>query len=319
MPNAKDYFEKQGGIGLLKQYWRNGALGTSLAQFLLLGRSKTALELLRLSANLKTKQKLERKYRKVLRDFDSRWDEKTIHQARKTVWVFWWQGVDSMPLIVKHCYASLKENLKDWEIILLTEQNYKEYAVFPDFITNKLQKGITLTHFSDLLRLELLKRHGGLWIDSTVLCTSGDVPKSITNSDLFVFRPQKPGSDGASIYISSWFMWAKSNNRIIMATQAMLYDYWQKNDTLTDYYLLHYFMSIAFDYYKEDAKEIPAFCNSVPHLLQLHFFEPYDEDYWEDIKKMTSFHKLSYKFDKERLEKEGTYYKKIIEDEGIKL
>lgn len=319
MLTARDYFKKQGGVGLLKQYWRNGALGASLAQFFLLGKSKTALELLRLTANLKTKQKLEKNYRKVLMAFGSQWDENTIHKERKTVWVFWWQGEESMPLIVKHCYASLKENLGNWEIVLLTKENYKKYADFPDFITDKLQKGITLTHFSDLLRVELLKKHGGLWIDSTVLCTSGDVPKSIVNSDLFVYRPQKPGSDGASIYLSSWLMWAKSNNRILMATQAMLYDYWKKNDTLTDYYLLHYFMSIAFDYYKEDAKAIPAFCNSVPHILQLHFFEAYDEDYWEDIKRMSCFHKLSYKFDKEKLNKEGTYYKKIIENEGIKF
>lgn len=319
MPTAKDYFEKQGGIGLLKQYWRNGALGTSLAQFVILGKSKTALELLRLSANLKTKQKLEKKYRKALKDFDSRWDNNIEHKERKTVWVFWWQGQESMPLIVKHCFVSLKENLKDWEIVLLTEQNYKEYTDIPVYITNNLQKGITLTHFSDLLRLELLKRHGGLWIDATVLCTSCDVPKSILKSDLFVYRPQKPGSDGASIYLSSWLMWARSNNRIIGATQAMLYEYWKKNETLTDYYLLHYFMSIAFDYYKEDAKAIPAFCNSVPHLLQLHFFEQYDDYYWCDIKKMTCFHKLSYKFDKAKLNIEGTYYKVIIENEGIKL
>ncbi len=319
MSKARDYFHNQGGAKLLKQYWQNGALFTAVSQFFILGKSKTALELLRLAANLKTKQRLEKRYKKVLIEFGEQWSADVSHQTCKTVWVFWWQGEDAMPKIVKQCYASIKEHLKDWEIVLLTENNYKEYASFPNYILDKLNNGITLTHFSDLLRLELLIKHGGLWVDSTVLCTSGDIPKSILSSDLFVYRPQKPGSDGASIYLSSWIMWAKTNNRLLLATQAMLYEYWQKNSSLTDYYLLHYFMSIVFDRYEEEAKRIPPLCNSVPHLLQLHFFEKFDEDYWDDVKHMTCFHKLSYKFDAEKYNLEGTYYKKIIENEGTKF
>ena len=65
--NLKETFKKQGGIKLLKQYWRGGALFTGIWQFLLLGKSRTALEILRLSTTLKTKQKLEKKYYMPLR------------------------------------------------------------------------------------------------------------------------------------------------------------------------------------------------------------------------------------------------------------
>ena len=54
--NLKETFKKQGGIKLLKQYWQGGALFTGIGQFLLLGKSRTALEILRLSTTLKTKQ-----------------------------------------------------------------------------------------------------------------------------------------------------------------------------------------------------------------------------------------------------------------------
>lgn len=54
--NLKEMFKKQGGIKLLKQYWQGGALFTGIGQFLLLGKSRTALEILRLSTTLKTKQ-----------------------------------------------------------------------------------------------------------------------------------------------------------------------------------------------------------------------------------------------------------------------
>ena len=42
-------FQKQGGIKLIKQYARAGVLGTAINQFLVLGRGRTILDVLRLS------------------------------------------------------------------------------------------------------------------------------------------------------------------------------------------------------------------------------------------------------------------------------
>lgn len=312
MLGVKYYFEKAGGLTLLRQYWRKGVLWIAIFQFVLLGKSRTALEILRLAVTFKTKQHLAKKYGKVLKEFNAKWQENLPHCERKTVWIFWWQGEEAMPPLVRKCYDSVRENMKDWEIVLLSEKNYQQYAEFPIYIHEKLQKGITLTHFSDLLRLELLIRHGGLWLDATVLCTNGEIPMSILKSELFVYRAQKPGADGKATTMSSWLMWAKTNNRILMGTQAMLYAYWKKNKRLDEYFLLHHFMTIAMDFYKEDASKIPPFCNSVPHILLLHLFDKYDENYWNDLKQMTCFHKLSYKLDEENCKKKGTYYDVII-------
>ena len=71
--SLKEIFKKQGGMKLLKQYWQGGALFTGIGEFLLLGKSRTALEILLLSTILKTKQKLEKKYRWRLKEFDKAW------------------------------------------------------------------------------------------------------------------------------------------------------------------------------------------------------------------------------------------------------
>lgn len=313
MSKVKEYFKNAGGIELIKMYWRNGVLGTAVSQFILLGRSKTALEILRLSVVLKTKLRIEKKYRKVLKCFDEQWQDNGLHKEKKIVWLFWWQGEEAMPPLVRQCYISVKKHLTDWEIVLLTEKNYIEYADLPDYIKEKQRTGvITLTHFSDLLRLELLIKHGGLWMDATVLCTSGNIPRSILNSDLFVYISQKPGADGDAIPMSSWLMWSKTNNRILMATQTLLYKYWEKNNSLVDYFLLHHFMSIVMEYYPEESNKISPFCNSIPHILQLHLFDKYDDVYWNDLKQMTCFHKLTYKLNKELCIKKGTYYEYIM-------
>lgn len=92
------------------------------------------------------------------------------------------QGMENAPALVQKCYESLKINLKDREIILITAQNRKEYAILPDYIEEKYRKGIiTHTHFSDLLRVELLCKYGGTWIDSTVYC-SGEKWDAVTEA-----------------------------------------------------------------------------------------------------------------------------------------
>ena len=57
----KETFKKQGGMKLLKQYYHGGALFTGVCEFLLLGKSRTSLEILRLSTTMKTKEKLKKK------------------------------------------------------------------------------------------------------------------------------------------------------------------------------------------------------------------------------------------------------------------
>lgn len=309
-----DYFRKAGGISLIKSYYRTGILPMALAQFLLLGKGKSALELLRLIISLKVQKRLYRKYNKVLRLY--KYDKNLSCQTSRKLWIFWWQGIDSAPDLVKTCYKSVNENLKDWEINLITGNNYQEYVSLPSHILEKFNNGqITLTHFSDILRLELLIKYGGLWLDATVLCTSAIIPKSILDSDLFVYQAQKPGADGHATIMSSWCMYAKTNNKILMATRELLYEYWKKNTKMDDYFLLHQFFTMACEYYPEEAKRIPPFCNSIPHILLLHLFDPYNEQYWNDLKQMACFHKLSYKLNKEDLGKKNTYYDIIIAQE----
>ena len=110
--NLKETFKKQGGIKLLKQYWQGGALFTGIGQFLLLGKSRTALEILRLSTTLKTKQKLEKKYKWKLEEFDKTYTEKE-HKTSDTIWICWFQGMDNAPDLVKKCYQSVVKNNPD--------------------------------------------------------------------------------------------------------------------------------------------------------------------------------------------------------------
>ena len=181
----------------------------------------------------------------------------------------------------------------------------------------KYERGvITKTHFTDLLRLELLINYGGTWIDSTVLCT-GEIPDFIKQSELFLYRELKPGLDGHSIALSSWFIESTTNNKVLIAVREMLYDYWKKNNTLIDYFLLHIFLQLALEKYPEEEAKMVKVSNSTPHILLLDIFKPYNKFLYEAIKKQTPIHKLAYKRSKEEMEKRGTYFDEIINKGNI--
>ena len=167
---------------------------------------------------------------------------------------------------------------------------------------------------TDLLRLELLTKYGGMWLDATVFCSRKieEIPEYYFNSNLFMYQCLKPGRDGHAIYISSWLMSARSNNKILMATKYLCYEYWKKNNKMADYFLLHHFLSIVLEFYEDDWKKIIPVDNSTSHILLLRLFDKYDENIWNSINEQIPFHKLTYKFEKEKLNKEGTFYKVLL-------
>lgn len=310
--NLVKTFKKQGGVELVRRYWRGGAFFTAVGEFLLLGKSRTALEILRLSTTFKTKQKLSKRYRKTLIDFDRSWEE-ISHEKSNKVWICWFQGMENAPDIVKKCYKSVKDNLHDKDVILITSDNMNKYVQFPDYIIEKWNMGkITHTHMTDLLRLELLIKYGGLWLDATVFCSDNDIPNYMLESDLFFFQTLKPGRDGHASYISSWLISAKTNNKLLIAVRELCYKYWKENDSMWDYFLLHDFMAIVLDFYPEEWKKVVPRDNATPHILLLRLFEHYDDNMWSAIKAQTPFHKLSYKFSIEQVERDNTYYSSLI-------
>ena len=306
-------FNKVGGIEVLKQYCRAHVLFFAMVQTLLQGFSKKSLEIVRLSVNNKILGKLRKKYRPFIKEYLKKEQMDLVRKQSNMVWVCWLQGMENAPELVQKCYGSLQENLFGKEIVLLTEDNYRNYVQFPDYIQNKIDQGIiTRTHMSDLLRLELLIKYGGTWIDATVYCSGNNFPEYMFDSELFVFQNLKPGLDGHATSISSWFMSACTNHPILILTRELLYNYWMKKKYMIDYFLLHDFFQLAIEQYPEEWRKVIPFSNSIPHILLLRMFDSYNEDIWRAIKDMTHFHKMTYKFKEDNLKKENTFYSRIF-------
>lgn len=102
------------------------------------------------------------------------------------IFTYWHQGWDNVPEIVRTCHESLVRNAGAHEIVCLDANNIGDYCRISDVIKTRLAKGeITLPHYKDYLSCEVLREHGGLWIDACVFVTR---PIDLVDSHFFSIR-----------------------------------------------------------------------------------------------------------------------------------
>ena len=230
------------------------------------------------------------------------------------VFVSWLQGFDAAPELVKVCVASMKRCFTDREIIMLSMDNCHKYAELPNDIVRKFKEGkIPPALFSDLLRLELLIRHGGTWMDATVLCTEGKYPREIMDCDLFVFQAITKGKNQLQ-GISNWFITACSNNKMLMVLRDVLIRYWRDYNCTVDYYIFHRFFCYIARMYPENVAAMPRKNRLLPLQLMKRMGDRYEQEWMEEIKGRTCFHKLNYRLDSKVIDDKGNFYNAIIEN-----
>ena len=228
------------------------------------------------------------------------------------IWIYWKQGFEKAPDIVKACVESVKKNC-DQEIILLDDSNLNDFIEFPKYIIDKTNKGfISAAAFSDLIRLSLLEHFGGTWIDATVYLT-GELPKYITDSDLFLFQDSF-GLIENPAKIASWFIHCNPNNIIIKEARNMFFEYFKKQNHVIEYLLVYIFLGISFDIHNEDYLKMPYVNSEYCHLLFNNLNYEFDFKRFDYINELTKIHKLSYKLDDSVYDKKNNFYNYLISE-----
>lgn len=258
-----------------------------------------------------------KKYKKIALKIKKAIDdncETLQHKQSNTIFVCWFQGLESAPDIVKICYKSLQKYHQDKDIVIITEDNYSQYVSFPQFIIDRYNDGsIKKTHFSDLLRLELLIKYGGCWVDSTAYFTAR-IPDYILNSNLFLFQSFRE-HDGRTSSISNWFINSCSNNKMLLLERDLLYYYWKNNNKLRNYFIFHkFFEKIVIELYSDEWKKVLISDNSSPKILDCYLFDKFNQEWYDIIADKSFIHKFMYKYPKEKFDMEGTLYDKLKQE-----
>ena len=239
-----------------------------------------------------------------------------LHEHPKVIWWCWLQGFNNAPKIAKVCHRSLQRNLKDYEIKVIDAENWNKYVELPDYIQTKWKKKqIPPALFSDLLRLQLLIKYGGSWVDSTVLCTDAEHTKEYLDADLFLFQYTPPGTaDGISI--SNWFISAHSNNEVLMTLRNMLFAYWKEYNCTLDYYIFHLFFAMVAKEYPEEVAAMPYGSSQRSITLMHHLGDTFKKDQWDHLVSKVSFHKLAFRLNDAIKDNKANYYNYVLRSQS---
>lgn len=231
-----------------------------------------------------------------------------IDPEKLPIWQIWFQGQDLAPDIVKLCFKSIDKYANGRKIIRLTEQDIHQFIELPDYVLEKYNKGIiTPAHLSDIIRVCLLAKYGGTWIDATVLL-SNFIPTSIINSQFFAFHitPKSTWFDCHDYLTSaSWFLHSQPNNNLMCSVRNALFKYWKNENSIVDYFLIYFIFKCLVDQHTKLANEWNSTVNineEATHQMQLFFNSSFNSKKLEQIKENSSIHKLTY------------HYKTIIDD-----
>jgi hypothetical protein len=234
----------------------------------------------------------------------------TARPPEGRIWVCWLQGLAQAPHLVQHCVQSIAAH-HGRDVVLLDAANIPQYIEVPDCITRKWRAGtITHTHYSDIVRIFLLAKHGGLWIDATTFLLDS-IPDYIRHAPLFAYKC----APLAQVVAASWLMAAQPNHPVIRNVKNLLCAYWQHENKLATYSLIHLFFTMA----TRSSDATGALWRAVPHfddanckLLQQELFEPFSATRLAQIKQLSPVQKLSYKFPAAQAAQTGTFYSALF-------
>ena len=317
-------FHQFGGWRLVCQYARMGVLPTAaaaLVRCVIKGKSpKVAYP----AITRKVDEILVMRYQPILEHYAASvphggQGEDKVNDVPKIIWTAWLQGLDHAPEIVKVCLESLSAHLPGYDVRVLDMDNFRQWVDLPEETIEKYRKGrIPPASFSDLLRLAVLRKYGGVWMDATVYC-SGFGNKQlkarwqrIMQSELTLFRYFRSG-EAQPVGLSTWFVAAVPGQRNVAAVLDMLLAYWHDFDCLVDYYIIHLFMEMSLRRFPEMMQTMPRENSFHSLLLGNAMANDFNEKKWDELVEHVSIHKLNYRKVEKAMHNRNSYCAHILD------
>jgi hypothetical protein len=261
---------------------------------------------------------LKSKYKYIILKYSIKYSEQETNiDPKSPIWLCWWDGEEAMPYIVKICCNSIKKHAGTHPVNFISKYNYQKYISFPDYIMEKVNlKIITVTHFSNILRANLLFEYGGIWMDTTILTSKDisfdDIPfftlKAPARKNNSVSTARYAGLSGiTTLYqynklspkISRWsgFLLAGTKGSVIFEyMREILYAYWKDHNDQIEYLLYDYTIALGYDnipIIKKMIDNVP--CNAIEKfVLEKRLNTEYTKDNFS-IYSLSAFHKLTWK------------------------
>jgi hypothetical protein len=139
----------------------------------------------------------------------------------RIIWFLWFQGLDNAPDVVRKCYESWVARNPTWRVVNLDASMLSSVSRV-DYSAGNIA-ALSQQHKADLLRLDLMANHGGVWADATCFCVQplDDWLPQKMESGFFAFY--RPGPDRI---LSNWFLAADPGSVLASRMFERMLHYW---------------------------------------------------------------------------------------------
>ena len=236
----------------------------------------------------------------------------------KIIWTLWMQGYENAPELVKSTIDSIRKfaELNNFQFILLEENTIEKYIVFPKLIKEKMDLGvIDYTKISDILRVSLLAKYGGTWVDATIYMKE-EFDSSLLLQNYYTIKTGGIEDYSPNISNNRWKgFFLSGNSSLFNFTRDFFFEYYSSYDIAVDYLLIDYIFDIAYKYDEKIKNQMLELEKSNPNLfwLESHLGDEFDQKVWDNITETTKVFKTTYKLSEEIKSNKNNFYSKLID------
>lgn len=200
---------------------------------------------------------LKKKYRYVI---DKYRNAEEISQKQDTekspVWILWWQGTEQMPDIIRMCLYSKINNAGSHPVVVLTKDNIKQYVELPDYIWEQFENGqLMIQHLADIIRVCLIEKWGGLWLDASVFC-SEKIPEWVFQQPVYSLKCKESDEFVSQNRWTTFVIGGCKGNVLCRFLKDFFFEYCRDGKRFIDYYLFDIAIALAYENIYSVAVEI---------------------------------------------------------------
>lgn len=179
-----------------------------------------------------------------------------VSTSNAPIWVFWWQGQENMPEVIRMCHESRIRNCCAHPIILLTEKNIKEYVDFPEFVWSQFEnKKLRIQHLADMIRVQLIRKHGGLWLDASIYCMN-ELDESIFHLPLYSLKGEMNERYVSNNQWTTFVIGGMKNNVLCSFLDDFFIEYCRTGKRFIDYFMFDCAIALAYENIRQVKIEI---------------------------------------------------------------
>lgn len=188
----------------------------------------------------------------------------------KVIWSLWLEGWDRAPSVVEACMRTWRLHNPDWTLRLLSRAECQSLLLGDPALELILNRQISAQAVSDIVRVSLLRRYGGVWVDATTYCVES-LSHWLPSVPFFAFSNPGPNRP-----IATWFLAASPDSLVVRTLYAKTLAYWENRTTEHTYFWLNSLFQEALEAdpeFRAQWRRTPEISARLPH-----YFLPHDSN-----------------------------------------